>query len=78
MGRAAAGVWAAQTAFRSTISLCLSSCAMAINDYEGDATELLETYGASLSRPQLTCGCGQIEPIFVLLDFLMKYIIIGA
>ncbi|KAG6336665.1 hypothetical protein ID866_2412 [Astraeus odoratus] len=45
---------------------------MALDDYDVDATELRETYGGFLSKP-----C-QIIPIRWSLDFLMKYIIIGA
>jgi len=42
---------------------------MPFDDYDADATELLETYGLSIiaARPHLT----------FLADFLMKYIIIG-
>ena len=46
---------------------------MPSNDYEADATELLETYGQHLPLvpfypSHLNCGIA---------DFLMKYIIIG-
>lgn len=44
------------------------------DDYEGDATELLETYGARTFHSQLDLVHSQT----VAVDFLMKYIIIGA
>lgn len=44
---------------------------MALDDYEADATELLETYGLLLSVLRRT----QLMQHYI--DFLMKYIIIG-
>lgn len=45
-------------------------CKMALDDYQVDATELLETYGSDVFV--LLC------PVLIqMLDFLMKYIIIG-
>jgi hypothetical protein len=54
-----------------------TTLAMAINDYEGDATELLETYGVY----KLSAGRGKIidaHTAGAFADFLMKYIVIGA
>ncbi len=46
---------------------------MAYSDYDADATELLETYGvSSVLSPSLFLGLTK------LVDFLMKFIIIGA
>lgn len=47
---------------------------MAINDYEADATELLETYGML----EVLLYFEPNSTISLLQDFLMKYIIIGG
>jgi len=41
-----------------------------MNDYDADATELLETYGMFCWTPSVSSSPD--------IDFLMKYIIIGA
>lgn len=45
---------------------------MPVDDYDADATELLETYGACISRsPEV------LSLKIYCVDFLMKYIVIG-
>jgi len=47
-----------------------SLATMSIHDYDADATELLETYGMFCWTPSVSSSPD--------IDFLMKYIIIGA
>ena len=48
---------------------------MALDNYEGDATELLETYGP-LSEQFQPPGCASLH-FLRYADFLMKFIVIG-